>query len=112
MDIPCPACGFLVFEDYYGSYNICPVCDWEDDGVQLANPCSGGGANKESLYERQQSNLVRLPLNVSEAKGYERDARWRPLTEEEFARYCQLKEREYWHSKAILNPGETYWGGA
>jgi len=112
MDIPCPACGFLVFEGQYGSYVVCPICGWEDDGVQLANPCSGGGANKESLYERQRANLAHLPLTVSEAEGYERDPRWRPLTEEEFGMYRGLKGQKHWHGKAILNPDEAYWGGA
>ncbi|HGM7319376.1 TPA: CPCC family cysteine-rich protein [Stenotrophomonas maltophilia] len=45
IDLPCPSCGLLTLEDCYGSFAICPICDWEDDGVQLANPTSAGGAN-------------------------------------------------------------------
>src|SRR5690606_23116745 len=30
-ELPCPGCGFLVYgPDAYGSYGICPLCDWED----------------------------------------------------------------------------------
>ncbi len=35
----CPACGFKTLEgDWFGTYDICGVCGWEDDHVQLANP--------------------------------------------------------------------------
>ena len=30
-------------------YDICPICFWEDDGVQFADPDYEGGANEESL---------------------------------------------------------------
>jgi hypothetical protein len=45
ISYPCPACGFEVFDDAPGSYDLCPVCDWEDDGVQLRYPSMRGGAN-------------------------------------------------------------------
>jgi hypothetical protein len=39
MPIACPACGFLTLtQGFYGSYALCPLCDGEDDGMQLANP--------------------------------------------------------------------------
>lgn len=34
-----------------GSYDICDICDWEDDGVQAADPEYQGGANHQSLNE-------------------------------------------------------------
>ena len=46
----CPVCGRTVFEQV-GKYEICEVCGWEDDPVQLANPDFAGGANKLSLNE-------------------------------------------------------------
>lgn len=38
-----------------GSYEICPVCFWEDDGVQFRWPTMDGGANRVSLVEAQQN---------------------------------------------------------
>ena len=88
MFYPCPACGFEVLEDSVGSYDICPICGWEDDGVQLRFPSMRGGANGECLYEWQQKVIKDLPLDTSEAKGFYRDKLWRPITIEE----CQNLE--------------------
>lgn len=46
----CPVCGKHTFSKY-GSYEICPVCGWEDDSVQLKSPDFSGGANFESLND-------------------------------------------------------------
>ena len=49
---PCPCCGFFTLhEATRGSYELCPVCDWEDDGVQFSDPEYEGGANSESLNQ-------------------------------------------------------------
>lgn len=50
---PCPCCGHRVLDAMPGSYEICPVCFWEDDGVQFRWPTMDGGANKVSLIEAQ-----------------------------------------------------------
>ena len=47
----CPCCKKYVFAEGPGSYEICPVCSWEDDKVQAENPDYKGGANKMSLNE-------------------------------------------------------------
>ncbi len=52
---PCPCCGRLVFDGSPGSYEICPVCFWEDDLVQLRWPSFEGGANRLSLVECQRN---------------------------------------------------------
>jgi hypothetical protein len=54
---PCPCCGHLVFREPPGSYDICPVCFWEDDSIQLRWPEWAGGANKPSLIESQRNYL-------------------------------------------------------
>lgn len=70
----CPCCGFLTFEERPpGTYDICPVCFWEDDFVQFKDPTSCCGANGVSLEEARENferfgvseerfkHLVRLP---------------------------------------------------
>ncbi len=109
IDLPCPVCGFKTFEENYGSYVICEICGWEDDGVQLANPCSEGGANKESLAEAQEKALAKYPLNVQLAEGYKRSHQWRPLTKEEIEEYKIQKSEKYYFNKAVLYESETYW---
>lgn len=34
-----------------GTYDVCPVCYWEDDPIQFADPDYAGGANEGSLNE-------------------------------------------------------------
>jgi len=53
----CPCCGYLSFSEPPGSYDICEVCWWEDDLVQLCDPNYGGGANVASLL-RAQANFA------------------------------------------------------
>ena len=54
---PCACCGYLTMRvpPGDGSYEICPVCFWEDDGVQWKNPDYPGGANKPSLREARRN---------------------------------------------------------
>ncbi len=52
---PCPCCGYLVFAEPPGSWDICPICFWEDDLSQLRFPSISGGANHVSLLEGQQN---------------------------------------------------------
>jgi len=51
----CPCCGFLTLELDEGDYDICPVCFWEDDPVQLRDPHDGGGANRVSLDQARRN---------------------------------------------------------
>ena len=55
---PCSCCGFWTLTDpAYGSYEICPVCYWEDDPVQNEDPRYEGGANGVSLINARQSYI-------------------------------------------------------
>ncbi|MGB7305585.1 MAG: CPCC family cysteine-rich protein, partial [Burkholderiaceae bacterium] len=54
---PCPSCGFKIFSDLPGTYEICDICNWEDDHVQLRHPGMRGGANRKSLLESQREIL-------------------------------------------------------
>lgn len=62
----CPVCGFKVFE-YDNSHDICPVCKWEDDGVQNDEPDFCGGANKLSLnqYKARFDRLLFIQANIN-----------------------------------------------
>ena len=39
----CPVCGKYEFEEY-DDYDICPVCNWENDGLQYNDHNYAGGA--------------------------------------------------------------------
>ena len=81
----CPCCGYKVFSEEPGSYEICPVCFWEDDNTQLRYPMEKG-ANKVSLAEAQVNYencgasdmdmkiFVRPPNEADE-----KDVEWRAL---------------------------------
>jgi hypothetical protein len=83
---PCPCCGYLVFEEKPGSYDICPICFWEDDLSQLRWPDSAGGANRPSLIEAQPAFAEigaiepRLVPHVREPRDDDaHDPQWRPF---------------------------------
>lgn len=71
----CFCCGYYTLESEYPlSYDICPVCFWEQDPIQQNDPNFTGGANTVSLNQAQKNYLqygacqkkyityVRLPL--------------------------------------------------
>lgn len=52
---PCPCCGNTTLtEQPPGTYEICPVCKWEDDESQFRDPTYKGGANRLSLEEARR----------------------------------------------------------
>ncbi|WP_317854486.1 CPCC family cysteine-rich protein [Chakrabartyella piscis] len=58
MKYKCPCCGYYTFaEKPNGTYDICEVCFWEDDPIQLDEPTYEGGANRVSLLQAQQNFL-------------------------------------------------------
>jgi hypothetical protein len=87
MSFPCPCCGYKTFKhEPDGSYDICGVCYWEDDPIQLKEPDYEGGANRVSLRQAQKNfqlfgacegdmvKWVRKP-----APDEARDESWKPL---------------------------------
>lgn len=59
---PCPCCQRLIYPSPpSGDYSICPLCGWEDDPIQSADPYYAGGANKLSLLETRAKWLAANP---------------------------------------------------
>lgn len=54
----CPCCGRTGVEEY----DICPVCGWENDPVQLRKPDFAGGANKMSLEQARNAYKAGEPV--------------------------------------------------
>ncbi|MCB9492530.1 MAG: hypothetical protein H6674_10745 [Dehalococcoidia bacterium] len=54
----CPCCGcFTLDQEPPGTFGLCPVCWWEDDSVQFADPDYAGGANVPCLREARREYL-------------------------------------------------------
>lgn len=106
---PCPACGFLTVSTPSGSFDICVVCGWEDDHVQLAHPRMGGGANRVSLVEAQASALERFPIEIRSVDGIERDPSWRPLREDEMAPRTDTPRSGMEYFEAAAEEPVPYW---
>ena len=52
----CPCCGYFTLgERADNTFQIWPVCYWEDDGVQFDNPNYEGGANRVSLNKAKRN---------------------------------------------------------
>jgi Cysteine-rich CPCC len=52
----CPCCGFLTLaEEPPGTFEVCPVCFWEDDNLQFSDPDYVGGANRISLNRAREN---------------------------------------------------------
>ena len=78
MRYACPCCDYLTFEDKpSGTFDICPVCGWEDDEVQLQDPNYTGGANIVSL-EQARNNFRKFGAIDKKSLSFVRQ----PLPEE------------------------------
>ena len=74
----CACCGYLTMNSKTpGSYEICPVCYWEDDPVQYDDPNYYGGANIVSLSKARE-NYIRMGAISEEYIGSVR----KPFVEE------------------------------
>jgi Cysteine-rich CPCC len=95
----CPCCGYRTLAEPPGSYEVCKVCFWEDDGVQLLDPACAG-ADDPSLLECQATyqrigaceerfrRLVRAPR-----RDEVRDPEWRPAREADLRRVRRPSQR-------------------
>lgn len=113
--LPCPSCGFLVFNEPPGSYDICPICFWEDDDVQLRFPDFAGGANKPSLMDAQRNfaefgaSERRFLLRVrSPTEEDIRDPDWRPIDPVRDL-FEALDRRDETNDRPTEHTGLYYW---
>ncbi len=86
MKYPCPCCGYRVFEEPPGSWDICPICFWEDDLSQLRFAHMAGGANRLCLADAQRNYTEKgvsqpgMEQHVRRPSNYDlRDEAWRPI---------------------------------
>ena len=104
---PCSCCGYEVFSAPPGSREICPICCWQDDAVQLAFPDMVAGANKCSLIEGQDNFAMYGACelhNRDDASGPQegdvRDPYWRPLSlkHDRYLDWSNEEDCQLWHS--------------
>ena len=81
---PCPTCGYLTFAEPPGSYDICDVCGWEDDALQLEFATTlAGGANALTLADAQAAFATRVERLTRARPGAtiprDREPSWRPV---------------------------------
>src|SRR5688572_26719578 len=110
--VACACCGFFVLDER-GSYDICPICFWEDDIVQIADPWYDGGANSPALVQAQRTfseigaieqrftGHVRAPSS-SEAK----DPEWRAVVEADKNYVTTPREIEEERETGVIIPYE------
>lgn len=87
--LACACCGYRTLDGARGGYEICQICFWEDDPVQVNDPHSVGGANAISLvqaqeaYQRHGASEPRFADRVREIDlaEDERDPAWRPYVD-------------------------------
>ncbi|MBC6699526.1 hydrolase [Hymenobacter sp. BT190] len=69
----CPCCGyFTLSEGEGGSYDICSVCFWEDDGLQFQDPDYVSGANDALSPNEARRNFQQLSVCQEEVRRYVR----------------------------------------
>lgn len=65
----CPCCGHMTLsENPPGTFEVCPVCLWEDDNVQFDDPEYIGGANIVSLNTARENYKKFGAITMEDAK--------------------------------------------
>jgi hypothetical protein len=111
MNYPCPCCGHLSLSEPPGSYEICSICFWEDDNIQLRWPTWRGGASRPSLAE-SQANYARFGAMEERFRSNVRppepdepiDHGWRPIDARDSFEPLAVQERPWPDDLTVL-----YW---
>jgi hypothetical protein len=114
---PCPVCGYLMFAESPGSYDICEVCGWEDDALQLEFATTlDGGANTITLLGAQREfaqaagRLARKHPGATVPR--DRDPTWRPidLARDRFPQWTnEVAERAPAPDESLYYWRATFW---
>ena len=67
MLFECPCCKLQTLTER-GHYEICSICNWEDDPLQEERPDYEGGANSMSLNEARR-NFMGSPQNTEKLES-------------------------------------------
>jgi hypothetical protein len=65
----CPRCDYITLPER-GSYLICPICYWEDDGLDVDELDVVSGANNITLRQAR-ANFKKEGASASERSQYE-----------------------------------------
>ena len=111
----CLWCGFMVFHEVFSCYEICPICDFQDDSCVLDDPFIKYYESDIPLIERQKKAMVQYPLGAKEAIVGNitliRNKEWNPINEIVFTKnqpffpvwkYKEFIER-YWENKVYAD---------
>lgn len=105
----------MVFDEAPGSFDICPICYWEDEAMQLRYP-NETGANRLTLIE-SQTNFEALGYGDLKNKKFVRkpnkeenkDSSWRKID----LKIDVIEEKELNEMKAVIYPIDStelyYW---
>jgi len=113
----CPCCGFFSFAESPGSFEICAVCGWEDDLIQLAFPNCKGGANDVRLTEAQKNFAEfgacdrKSALNVVKPDpSRPRNSLWKALAPEDITLdWTSSLHKKIWDEHKDHEPNLYYW---
>jgi hypothetical protein len=80
MRFPCPCCGYKTFlHEPKGHYDVCEVCGWEDDPIQLNDPDYEGGANSINFQQFGACEATMVKRVRQPTPEEARDKDWEPL---------------------------------
>ena len=116
---PCPCCGYVVLPEPPGSYDICAICFWEDDALQLEFATTlSGGANSPTLLDAQRNYAVfgaceqRFVTNVRAPEGGTlREPDWRPIdpARDQFPEWGECHDRAPAVDDSLYYWRDSFW---
>lgn len=94
MKYRCPCCGYYTFyEKPEGTYSICEVCFWEDEGISDAYAMDVCGTNHVSCLNEARENFVKYGACEKEMVKYTR----KPKKEE--LQGIDTFSKEFWEKR-------------